>query len=339
VDIPAHEVVLERSAGSSAVTLRFLSGHRLNPLTRGLVTDLLAAVRELAADPPAVITLRGGDNFSCGAHTGQLAAMGEKELGGFIADELELCDVVARLPSVTIAAIRGACIGNAAELALSCDLRIACEDATFSWPEVALGYPAPVERLAHYCGRGPATQLAVLGERISAPRAHAIGLVTEVVDPGRFDERVAELAERAARLSRQAVRETKRRLDEVFGSPQPPASPLATEPPVPVLIDRWAAMQPDATFCVEVGGRSLTYAEFAAEAREWSRALATAGVRRGDLVLTMLPTSCDGLAVWMGIAGLRAIDAAVNTEFSGRILEYVISDTAARVAVVHADYV
>ncbi len=339
MDIPAHEVVLERPAGSSAVALTFRSSHRLNPLTRGLVTDLLAAMRRLAADPPAVVTLRGGENFSCGAHTGQLAAMDEKELGSFIADELELCDVVAGLPSVTIAAIRGACIGNAAELALSCDLRIAREDATFAWPEVTLGYPAPVDRLAQFCGRGPATRLAVLGERISARRAQAIGLVTEVVEPGRFEERVAELAGRAAGLPRQAVRETKRRLDDVFGAPQPPASPLETEPPVPVLIGRWAAVQPGATFCVEVGGRSLTYAQFTAEARDWSRALATAGVGHADLVLTMLPTSCDSLAVWMGIAGLRAIDAAVNTEFSERMLEYVVSDTAARVAVVHADYV
>jgi enoyl-CoA hydratase/carnithine racemase len=69
VDIPAHEVVLERSADRSAVTLTFRSGHRLNPLTRGLVTDLLAAMRELAADPPAVLILRGGENFSCGALT------------------------------------------------------------------------------------------------------------------------------------------------------------------------------------------------------------------------------------------------------------------------------
>lgn len=117
----------------------------------------------------------------------------------------------------------------------------------------------------------------------------------------------------------------------------PPES-LDREPPVPVLIEKWAATQPDATFCVEVAGRSLTYAGFVAEASRWSRALAAAGAGRGDLVLTMIPTSCDGLAVWMGIARLRAIDAAVNTGFTGRMLEYIVADTGARVAIVHADY-
>ena len=115
-------------------------------------------------------------------------------------------------------------------------------------------------------------------------------------------------------------------------------SSLGTEPPVPALIEAWAAVQPDATFCVEVAGRSLTYAEFVSEAHGWSRALAGAGVARGDIVLTMIPTSCDGLAVWMGIARLRAVDATVNTDFTGRMLQYIISDTGARIAIVHPDY-
>jgi acyl-CoA synthetase (AMP-forming)/AMP-acid ligase II len=93
---------------------------------------------------------------------------------------------------------------------------------------------------------------------------------------------------------------------------------LESEPPVPVLIEAWAQVQPDATFCVEVAGRSLTYAGFVAEANGWSRALAAAGAGRGDIVLTMIPTSCDSLAVWMGIARLRAVDAAVTPTSPGK---------------------
>ena len=119
----------------------------------------------------------------------------------------------------------------------------------------------------------------------------------------------------------------------------PDPMPLDAEPPVPVLLRRWAATQPDATFCTEVGGRSLSYGAFDAEARGWTRALAASGIGPGDIVLTMLPTCCDALAVWMGIAGLRAVDAAVNTDFTGRMLEYVVADTGASLAIVHADYV
>lgn len=216
MNIPDHEITIRRGPVQSAMHVRFASAHRLNPLTRGMVTGLLSAVKELADAAPSVITFQGGENFSCGAHTGELAAMSEAQRSAFIDDELELCDLIAHLPAVTIAAIRGVCIGNAAELALSCDLRLACGDSAFAWPEVRIGYPAPVKRLASYVGRGPATQLAVLGEQATARRAYEIGLVSEVVEPASFERRLAELAERAAGLPRGAVAETKKRLDAAF---------------------------------------------------------------------------------------------------------------------------
>jgi enoyl-CoA hydratase/carnithine racemase len=216
MNVPDHEITIRRGPGQSATHVRFVSGHRLNPLTHGMVTGLLSAVKELSGAAPSVITFQGGENFSCGAHTGELAAMSEAQLSAFIDDELELCDLIAHLPGVTIAAIQGVCIGNAAELALSCDLRIACDGAAFAWPEVTIGYPAPVKRLASYVGRGPATQLAVLGEQVTARRAYEIGLVSEVVEPDRFERRLAELAERAASLPSGAVAETKKRLDAAF---------------------------------------------------------------------------------------------------------------------------
>jgi enoyl-CoA hydratase/carnithine racemase len=73
-----------------------------------------------------------------------------------------------------------------------------------------------VQRLASYLGRGLATQLAVLGEHVPARRAYEIGLVSEVAEPARFEQRLSELAGRAASLPRSAVAETKKRLDAVF---------------------------------------------------------------------------------------------------------------------------
>jgi enoyl-CoA hydratase/carnithine racemase len=214
--IPGHDIVITRDPAHAGAHIRFTSGHRLNPLTRGLVTDLIVAIKQVSAAAPPVITLQGGDNFSCGAHKDELATLTEAELDHFIEDELELCDLVAHLPMVTIAAVQGACIGNAADLALSCDLRVACDDAVFAWPEVRIGYPAPVHRLAHYVGRGLATQLAVLGEQVTARRAHELGLVSEVVTPAALPGHLKDLAERAASLPRSAVAATKQRLDAVF---------------------------------------------------------------------------------------------------------------------------
>ncbi len=202
---PSHQITVAREPGSAVAHVRFVSEHRLNPMTRGLVTDL-----------PAVVTFRGGANFSCGAHTGELAGLSEPELTAFVAKEIELFDRVAGLAPVTIAAVTGVCVSNAAELALACDLRLASDDASFAWPEVTLGYPAPVGRLAGFVGRGVATQLAVLGERVGARRAHEIGLVSEVAGAAEFDRRLAELADRAASLPVSAVTQTKGRLDAAY---------------------------------------------------------------------------------------------------------------------------
>jgi enoyl-CoA hydratase/carnithine racemase len=216
MNIPDHEITVTRDPLHFATHVRFTSGHPLNPLTRGLVSDLLTAIEEIARAAPPVITFQGGENFSCGAHKGEIAAMSQAQLSAFIDEELQLCDRVAHLPAVTIAAVQGACIGNAADLALSCDLRVAGDGAVFAWPEVLLGYPAPVQRLASYVGRGLATQLAILGEQVTARRAHEIGLVSVVAEPARFEGVLSELAERAADLPRSAVAGTKKRLDAAF---------------------------------------------------------------------------------------------------------------------------
>ncbi len=216
MNLPGHQISISRDPVHSTTHIRFTSGHPLNPLTQGLVTGLISAVKELSEAAPAVITFQGGENFSCGAHKGEIAAMNQAQLSAFIEEELELCDLIAHLPAVTIAAVQGVCIGNAADLALSCDLRVARDDAAFAWPEVIIGYPAPVTRLASYLGRGLATQLAVLGEQVTARRAYEIGLVSEVAEPASFERCLCELAERAAGLPRSAVAETKKRLDAVF---------------------------------------------------------------------------------------------------------------------------
>lgn len=216
MNIPSHAVTIERERGSAVVRVRFLSEHRLNPLSRGLVDDLRAAVRDLRAQPPGVVVFAGGENFSCGAHAGELASLAAGDLDAFITAEIQLCDEVAALPGVTIAAIKGACIGNAAELALACDLRLARDDTVLAWPEVALGYPAPAARLARFTGRGVAAELTLLGERLGADRARRLGLVTQVAGADEFEERLAGLVARAAAAPPDAVAGTKRNLDEAF---------------------------------------------------------------------------------------------------------------------------
>src|SRR2546430_1133308 len=101
----------------------------------------------------------------------------------------------------TIAAISGFCLAGGLELALWCDLRIAAEGSTFGYPERRWGVPlidGGTQRLPRIVGLGRALELILTGRPVEADEALRIGLVNEVVDPGRHVERALELVERLA---------------------------------------------------------------------------------------------------------------------------------------------
>ena len=101
----------------------------------------------------------------------------------------------------TIAAVSGWCTAGGVELALWCDLRIAAEGATFGLFERRWGVPlidGGTQRLPRLIGMGRALELILTGRPVEADEALRIGLVNEVVQPGRHVERALELAERLA---------------------------------------------------------------------------------------------------------------------------------------------
>jgi enoyl-CoA hydratase len=101
----------------------------------------------------------------------------------------------------TIAAISGWCLAGGLELALWCDLRIAAEGSTLGLFERRWGVPlidGGTQRLPRIIGMGRALELILTGRPVAAEEALRIGLVTEVVPPGRHLERSLELAERLA---------------------------------------------------------------------------------------------------------------------------------------------
>ena len=110
-----------------------------------------------------------------------------------------------------IATIRGYCIGEGLCLALACDLRIAGESASFSFPEVNLGLPTIVGAIqaAEFMGLGHALELLLLGERRDAAWAYRTGLANLVVPDDEVSSTAQAWAERLAELEPTAVRATK----------------------------------------------------------------------------------------------------------------------------------
>ncbi|MFI6310048.1 AMP-binding protein [Nocardia fusca] len=106
----------------------------------------------------------------------------------------------------------------------------------------------------------------------------------------------------------------------------------------PDMVAEIAAESPAAICLEEVDGPVRTYAEVHANARKWRRALAGLGVAAGDTVLTFVASSVASVELWCGVAYAGAIEASANPAYRGALLDHIVADTRARVAVVDHRY-
>ncbi len=115
---------------------------------------------------------------------------------------------------VTIASVRGNCLGGGAELAMVCDLVYTSDDATWQFPEIKLGCFPPVAAvaLAALIGQKRATELILTARKISGPEAAALGLANGVAESGDVENLVRDACERLEKLSPAALRVTKKAL-------------------------------------------------------------------------------------------------------------------------------
>jgi enoyl-CoA hydratase len=121
-----------------------------------------------------------------------------------------------------IAAVDGWCLAGGVELALWCDMRIATPQSTFGLFERRWGVPlvdGGTQRLPRVVGMGRALELILTGRPVEAEEAQRIGLVNEVVAPGKHLERALELAERIAAFPQETMLADRRAAIEGFGLP------------------------------------------------------------------------------------------------------------------------
>ena len=187
----------------------------LNAISTELAVDLAEAVEPLATDQgvrAVVLTGAGERAFCVGADLKQRA--GFDDHGWFVQREAfrRGFAAVRRCPLPTVAAVSGFALGGGTELALSCDLVVAADDATFGLPEVRLGLvPAGggTQLLVRRVGRSVARDLVLTGRRVGADEALRLGLADRVVPRGEALAAAAALAAKIAGNAPTAVRMAK----------------------------------------------------------------------------------------------------------------------------------
>lgn len=156
----------------------------LNALSAELMTELVSALEELDRDRDVhVIILTGGESvFAAGADLREMAEASPVDL--VLDRRFELWDRIRKIGKPIIAAVSGYCLGGGNELAMSCDIIIASETASFGQPEVNVGImpgAGGTQRLTRAVGKHKAMEIILTGKSISAEEALRLGLVNRIV--------------------------------------------------------------------------------------------------------------------------------------------------------------
>jgi len=176
---------------------------KMNTMTVAMREEFPGIFASLEADDGVrVVVVRGagGKAFSAGGDVAEFLTLAPADLERW-GDTLTSAE---RFRKPVVAAIDGYTMGAGLELAVACDFRIATLRSEFAFPEVRLGMipgSGGTQRALRLIGMTRAKLFMMTGQRISAERAEAWGLITQAVADDKLDQAVdaltAELAERA----------------------------------------------------------------------------------------------------------------------------------------------
>lgn len=193
-------VGVERRERAAIVTLN--RPDRRNALDRATVGELGRIGRELAQDSTvgAVVLTGAGDRAFCaGADLKEREGMSDDQVRAMLDAYRTEFAWLGSSPFPVVAAINGAALGGGLELALACDLRVAVSTAVLGLPETSLAVipgAGGTQRLPRLIGYARAAELILLGRRVTADEALALGLVNRVAATGAsvVDDALAWLA-------------------------------------------------------------------------------------------------------------------------------------------------
>jgi enoyl-CoA hydratase/carnithine racemase len=214
----AHKVDIswDRRPAGVVVHVVYDNARRLNVLNPPALLDLTEAFQSLAREDDVRVVVfsgAGGKAFIGGADINHMATMRSSEDGrAFITLIHKLCQSIRDCPVPVICRMEGYTLGAGLEVAASCDMRIAADNAQFGMPEVKVGIPSVVEAalLPRLIGWGRTSRMLLTAENIDAAKAEAWGLVEEVVPAAKLDEAVERCVHSIVEATPLSVRAQKR---------------------------------------------------------------------------------------------------------------------------------
>jgi enoyl-CoA hydratase/carnithine racemase len=191
---------------------------KMNALDKQVQEEIRAAATEAAdRDDVKAVVLYGGERvFAAGADIKEMADLSYGDMVKRSGALQSAFTAVARMPKPVVAAVTGYALGGGCELALTADIRIAAEDATFGQPEILLGVipgAGGTQRLARLVGPSRAKELIFTGRFVKADEALRIGLADRVVPAEQVYAEAVAWASQFTRSPGLALRAAKESVD------------------------------------------------------------------------------------------------------------------------------
>jgi enoyl-CoA hydratase len=191
-------IIYEKSEGVATITLN--RPEALNAFSKEVVEEVLRALEDVKSDENVrvvVLTGAGEKAFSAGADIKAMAGMTALKARELSLMGESLCLALENLEKPVVAAINGYALGGGLEVAMSCDLRIASENARMGQTEVNIGLIpgwGGTQRLTRLVGMTKAKELVFTGKMFDARTAEQLGIVNMVAPPDKFREIVRQFA-------------------------------------------------------------------------------------------------------------------------------------------------
>ena len=209
----AESPILLVDKADGVATLRLNRPRVLNALNHEQRDRLAAAFEHLGADPKvsAIVLAGAGRAFCAGQDQRESATMDAEGAERRITGYARLYDAIRRSEKPVIARLHGYAAGAGLQLALLADLRIAARTLRLGMTELKVGSAAILGSalLRTVVGEAAMKRLVLMADFIPADQARALGVVHEVVDDDRLEERVGEIATELAKNPPTATRLTK----------------------------------------------------------------------------------------------------------------------------------
>jgi enoyl-CoA hydratase/carnithine racemase len=204
-------IIYEKKDGVAWITLN--NPQRFNALDYEMRKELKTALEDASKDKNvlAVVITGSGKAFCAG---GDIQAFAEMkpievlELYREVGTALVLGKIIRDMPKPVIAAVNGYCLGAGFELAQSCDIIFASDDAVFGQPEISVGLipgGGGTQRLPRLIGEKKAKELIFTGQRLSAKEISEMGLINKIVPGDQLMGAVKEFIEEIKSKSSVAI--------------------------------------------------------------------------------------------------------------------------------------